>query len=812
MPARLRAWFDELTLRQRLLGLLGITVIALLAMLFWETSAGRSAQASYETVAADHQKLRSALRRLQRYYGYHLAVEWSQHVAIGRLTWEEALADLVQRRRETESDWAEVAARGAMAPGGAFADLPALRTPADAAVRRLAQSLAARDQSELLGFFAIELDVAASPLVEGLWAAGNALSQMEAADLAQARDRLQRHELNSYGVAFAACFLLFLAARVGLRELYRGIEGLTAMARRVSARDFTARPERIPRGELGELARAFATMQEALGQYAQELHERELEARAASQAKSMFLAAMSHEIRTPLIGVLGMLEVLGRSALLGEQRRQFDIVQQSAQSLLEIIGDILDYSKIEAGKVELAPETVAIRDLVSRAVSSFSALLDSKQLQVTQQVDARVAAAHVGDSVRLLQILRNFISNGIKFTAEGSVTVTVAVVAEEAGAQRLAFTVTDTGIGMTPEQLGRVFQPFTQADAGTTRRFGGTGLGLVICRRLADLMGARVAASSVPGQGTSMLLEVMLAIGDPRDIAAASAAQQPVVMRRKPTREQAEAEGSLLLLAEDHPVNREVLTGQLSLAGFVVDTAEDGARALERFTAGRYALLLTDLHMPGLDGFQLTSSIREFERAHGRPRTPIIALTADVVREHVERSLAEGMDDYLSKPVTIRQLVGKLRQWLPGLDWTAAPDVEPRPAAPGRDSPLEAAALDQLAGGDAEQVAQVLRFYCATTADDFQALQLAAGATRADVAHRIKGAALMVGAGEVAGIARELERRVRLTPGADCAGLIDQLRLAFARVTAHAQEFEHAAREPYPVPKARPGLRTPADL
>jgi len=409
----------------------------------------------------------------------------------------------------------------------------------------------------------------------------------------------------------------------------------------------------------------------------QELHERELEAQAANRAKSMFLATMSHEIRTPLIGVLGMLEVLGRSRLDAEQRRQFNIVQQSAHSLLEIIGDILDYSKIEAGKVELAPEIASVRDLASRVVATFSATAQSRGLRLTQVIDPKVAAAHVVDGVRLMQVLRNFVGNAIKFTERGSVTVTVRVLEDAPGGQRLGITVSDTGIGMTPEQLGRLFQPFTQAEAGTTRRFGGTGLGLTICRRLADMMGGTIRTESEPGRGTAMTLEALLPLGDPQGLAAAAAVVEdhPIVTRPPPTREQAQQEGSLLLLAEDHPVNREVLSGQLNLAGFFVDTAEDGARALERFGATRYGLVLTDLHMPGLDGYQLTEAIREFEAANGRARTPIIALTADVVREHVELCLASGMDDYLSKPVTLRQLVEKLRRWLPQVRWERDRDV-----------------------------------------------------------------------------------------------------------------------------------------
>jgi len=549
------------------------------------------------------------------------------------------------------------------------------------------------------------------------------------------------------------------------------------------------RSQPAPDGTLYAIARDITDQQRMV----QELHDRELEARAANQAKSMFLAAMSHEIRTPLIGVLGMLEVLGRSKLDAEQRRQFNIVQQSAHSLLEIIGDILDYSKIEAGKVELEPETASVRDLVSRVVSGFSASAESKGLQLTQVIDAHVAAAHVVDGVRLVQILSNFVGNAIKFTQRGSVVVAVHVTDQTADQQALRFTVSDTGIGIKPERLERLFQPFTQADAGTTRRFGGTGLGLVICRRLAELMAGTVRAESEYGWGTVIVLELRLPVGDPKAIAAVVLGEElPVATRPKPTREQAEREGSLLLLAEDHPVNREVLTGQLNLAGFFVDTAADGTSALEKFGANRYGLVLTDLHMPGLDGYQLTAAIREFEQSAGRPRTPIIALTADVVREHVERCLASGMDDYLSKPVTIRQLVEKLRQWLPQLDWEVTPRADPAVAPPQARPPVDQALLRQFGNGDAGKTRQLLALYCRSAEDDLLALDEAerrGDGALAGVAHRIKGAALMIGANEVAEIAKLIEQRAPEPQATGISALTDQLRRAIAHVQAYAREF-----------------------
>jgi len=398
-----------------------------------------------------------------------------------------------------------------------------------------------------------------------------------------------------------------------------------------------------------------------------ELAEATEAAEAANQAKSTFLAAMSHEIRTPLIGVLGMLEVLARSKLNGEQRRQLNIVHQSAQALLQIIGDILDFSKIEAGKLEVEPVTVSLRQLLSRVVGNFSAAAESKGLRLVMDYDDAVSAAYVVDPTRLAQILGNWVSNAIKFTEHGGVTVGLRLEQRDAGRDTLIISVADTGIGIPADKLAKLFQPFVQADVSTTRRFGGTGLGLVITRKLADLLGGTVAVESTPGQGTTISLRISLVRGQVTDIQGDPTeriAAAPAWTRPLPSFEEAQRKGSLVLLAEDHPVNRHVLTLQLNLAGFQVDCAEDGSLALEKFKSGRYSLVLSDLHMPGLDGHQLTAAIRAHERATGARRTPIIALTANVRSGEVERCLAADMDDYLAKPVTIEQLTLTIERWL----------------------------------------------------------------------------------------------------------------------------------------------------
>ena len=398
-----------------------------------------------------------------------------------------------------------------------------------------------------------------------------------------------------------------------------------------------------------------------------ELAEAKQAAEAANQAKSVFLATMSHEIRTPLIGVLGMLEVLERSKLGGEQRRQLNIVHQSAQALLQIIGDILDFSKIEAGKLEIEPVTVSLRRLLSRVVGNFSAAAESKGLTLAMDYDEAVAPAYVVDPTRLAQILGNWVNNAIKFTERGGVTVRLRLERREADRDALVMSVTDSGIGIPADKLPKLFQPFAQADVSTTRRFGGTGLGLAITRKLADLLGGTVDVESTAGSGTTISLRITLPRGRPQAIQGDPTERivtPPALTRPLPTLDDARRKGSLVLLAEDHPVNRHVLTLQLNLAGFQVECAEDGSLALEKFKGGRYGVVFSDLHMPGLDGYQLTAAIRAHEREIGAHRTPIIALTANVLSGEVERCLAADMDDYLAKPVTIDQLTVTLDRWL----------------------------------------------------------------------------------------------------------------------------------------------------
>lgn len=537
-----------------------------------------------------------------------------------------------------------------------------------------------------------------------------------------------------------------------------------------------------------------------LKQLEQKLRASEAAAREANIAKSAFLAAMSHEIRTPMIGVTGMLEVLSHSPLDTEQRRTVHVIQQSAASLLQIIGDILDFSKVEAGRMELAPTTISLARLLQSTAANFTGSASSKGLVLTVTVDERVAPAHLADGLRLRQILSNFLSNAIKFTEDGFVEAALEYAGRDGDRDRLVFRITDTGIGVTPEQQARLFQPFSQAESDTTRKFGGTGLGLAISRRLAELMGGEVTMESTPGSGTTLRLALSLPRGRVEDLEAEPNPAGPAttfIARPLPTHAEAERERSLILVVDDHPTNRLVVSRQLALAGYACEVANDGEQGLAAWRGGRYALVLSDVHMPVMDGYQMARALRAEEASAGRARTPVVALTAAALKGEAERCLAAGMDDYLAKPVSIPELAACLRKWLPhtlpppGAAADAGATKVMLPQASQPPLPLDPSVLEPLTGGDPRETRAVLDDFLATAGDDLAAVQRAreAGDTAqlAREAHKIKGAARLVGATELAHAAAELELAAKAADWPQLLPLAADLQTALQRLAMHVR-------------------------
>lgn len=378
-------------------------------------------------------------------------------------------------------------------------------------------------------------------------------------------------------------------------------------------------------------------------------------AEAASVAKSQFLANMSHEIRTPMNGVLGMTELLLATPLTDKQRHMAHTVQQSAASLLRVINDILDYSKIEAGMLQLEHTDVDLSHLFDDAVRLFSEVARQKGLSLSVEIASSIPTALQGDPTRLRQILLNLIGNAIKFTTNGSITVSADCLKRSAEQILLRVIVRDTGIGIPRESQQRVFDAFAQADGSTTRKFGGTGLGLAIVKLLVHLMGGTVDLESVPGLGTTFGFTVPLDVRPDNEMSS-------VVVQ--PHHIPATLHGKILL-AEDNVVNREIAVAMLELLGCTVDSAEDGQEALAAVDAQAYDLVLMDCQMPNLDGLKASRLIREQENQHPhRRRLPIVALTANAMEGDREQCLAAGMDGYLTKPFTFDQLLHALAPWL----------------------------------------------------------------------------------------------------------------------------------------------------
>ncbi len=509
-------------------------------------------------------------------------------------------------------------------------------------------------------------------------------------------------------------------------------------------------------------------------------------AEEASLAKSRFLSNMSHEIRTPIAGILGLLNMLDKKETDTEHKRMIGLITESAHSLLNIINDILDISKVEAGKMELSNEDFSLKSVLERTVSLYSVTASNKGVKLIYKTEAGVPDSLYGDPNRLEQILKNVISNAIKFTEKGEILVNVSIAPSSDSRYHLLFEVKDTGIGIPDNLMPKLFQSFTQADSSHTKKYGGTGLGLAISRQLAELMGGRMWAESKQGAGSTFFFKAVFQQGRVQQMETGDA----------PTGTKDRLPALRILVVEDVEINQEYITFILNEAGHQAVVVSNGVEAVQAYEKGRFDLVLMDIQMPEMDGMEATGEIRLIERSECRPRTPVIALTAYAIKEEQDNIMQAGMDGYVTKPIEPERLFSEIRRVMTGRTPVGKKEEKPERDKPAlADLPLNKSLAEKRYGGRLELWQKMVHRFIETASqqyiDDLRQVMEEGDFKRIySRVHTIKGSLGVICAEKAMEIAKELEEHARNGQLSECKQKHAALEAEFERIKRVKESFK----------------------